>query len=52
MASILKSADIVNAKSSVTNYVTTAQQLYSELQSTINNLTAILCIFIIQEEFF
>lgn len=40
MASILKSADIVNAKSSVTNYVTKAQQLYSELQSTINNLTS------------
>lgn len=40
MASILTNANIVNAKSSVSTYVSTAQQLYSELQSLINNLTA------------
>ena len=40
MASILTSAIIVNAKSSVSTYVSTTQQLYSELQSLINNLTA------------
>ena len=40
MASILSSAMIVNAQSSVSNYVATTQELYSELQSIINNLTA------------
>ncbi|MBR1481562.1 MAG: hypothetical protein IJ598_01195 [Ruminococcus sp.] len=40
MASILSNAMIVNAQSSVSTYVTTAQELYSELQTVINNLTA------------
>ncbi|MBR1393327.1 MAG: hypothetical protein IJ561_05780 [Ruminococcus sp.] len=40
MASILSSAIIVNAKTSVSTYVTTAQGLFDELSSVINNLTA------------
>ena len=40
MASILTSAIIVNAQGSVTGYVNTVQQLYSELQSVINSLTS------------
>ena len=40
MASILTSAIVVNAKSSVSDYVNTAQQLYSDLQQLINTLTA------------
>ncbi len=40
MASILTSAIIVNAKSSVSTYVSTAQGLYDELQTLINNLTS------------
>ncbi|SDA23138.1 hypothetical protein SAMN02910447_02290 [Ruminococcus sp. YE71] len=40
MASILTSAIIVNTKSSVSTYVTTAQGLYDELQTLINNLTS------------
>lgn len=40
MASILTSAIIVNAKNSVSTYVSTANQLYSEMQSLINNLTS------------
>ncbi len=38
MASILTSSIIVNAKSSVSNYVTTAQGLYDELSNIINTL--------------
>ena len=40
MASILTSAIIVNAKSSVSTYVTTAQALYDELSSLIGTLKA------------
>ncbi len=40
MASILSSAIITNAQGSVNTYINTANQLYSELQSIINNLTA------------
>ena len=40
MASILSSAMITNAQGSVNTYINTANQLYSELQSIINNLTA------------
>jgi len=40
MASILTSAIIVNAKSSVSTYVTTAQGLFDELSALINTLTA------------
>ena len=40
MASILTSAIIVNAKNSVSTYVSTAQGLYDELQALINNLTS------------
>ncbi len=40
MASILTSAIIENAKSSVSTYVSTTTQLYSELNSLINNLTS------------
>ncbi|MBR6102525.1 MAG: hypothetical protein IKP95_08865 [Ruminococcus sp.] len=40
MASILTSAIIVNAKSSVSTYVTTAQALYDELSSLIGTLTS------------
>lgn len=40
MASILSSAMITNAQGSVSTYVNTATELYSELQSIINNLTS------------
>ncbi len=40
MASILTSAIIVNAKSSVTNYINTVQGLYDELSALIGQLTA------------
>lgn len=40
MASILTHAIIENSKGSVSAYVSTAQQLYSELSAVINNLTA------------
>ncbi len=40
MASILTSAVIESAKGSVSTYVSTAQQLYSELSSVVNNLTS------------
>jgi len=40
MASILTSAIVVNAKSSVQTYVTTAQGLYDELSKLIDTLTA------------
>lgn len=39
MASVLTSAIIVNAKSSVSTYVSEANALYGELQQLITNLT-------------
>ncbi|MBR3267958.1 MAG: hypothetical protein IKI58_04420 [Oscillospiraceae bacterium] len=40
MASILSNAIITEAKNSVSTYITTAQALFDELTSLINNLTA------------
>ena len=40
MASILTNAIVVNAKSSVANYVSTTQALYEELAGVISQLTA------------